>query len=629
MPRFLAALLLVLATPAAASTDVPTLLLLVDYVGVDYAEAVAAGEVVDAGEYAEMEEFAARIAGGIEALPDSDGRSALQAHARTLTGLIEGKAPALEVAGLARRLRDELLNAYPVLSLPDGPPGLEEAAKLYQDGCASCHGQGGRGDGPAAGGLDPPPIDFHEPARARERSLYGLYNTITLGVEGTGMAGFASLPEEQRWALAFYVGGMFADAQTLAAGEEAWREQGGLTLWEAVTLAPVELAAALPHGAGMAAWIRRHPQVLFSESSEPLATALSRVEASAAAYAAGDQERALSLAVSAYLEGFELAEAGLGAIEPGLVRSVEGSMMRLRSAIETGAPASEIESRSVETVRLLRRSRAVLEGGSLTSGVAFTGSFFILAREGLEAILILGAIATFLIKIGRRQAMIYLHLGWIGALVAGLATWAAATWVIEVSGAAREVTEGVTALVAAGVLFYVGFWMHHRLNAQRWSQFLRQRVEQALGGRAAIGLALVSFVAVYREVFETVLFYQALWVQVERDSRGALLAGAAVGVVVLLGLSWVVLRLGVRLPLRRFFALSGAALFTLAVIFAGKGIVALQEAGRIAMSPVDIIPRVELLGIYPSLQGLSVQLLLLSAALTIVWWSRRGERESS
>ena len=137
----------------------------------------------------------------------------------------------------------------------------------------------------------------------------------------------------------------------------------------------------------------------------------------------------------------------------------------------------------------------------------------------------------------------------------------------------------------------------------------------------------MAFVAVYREVFETVLFYQALWLQVERDSQGALLAGVTVGIVALIGLGWAVLRLGVRLPLRQFFAVSGAAMFTLAVIFAGKGIVALQEAGRIALSPIDI-PRVELLGIYPSLQGLAVQLLLLSTALPIVWRSRRRERES-
>lgn len=622
-----AALLFLLASPALAALDAATLLQLVDYVGVDYVDAVAAGEIVDQGEYAEMQEFAARILEGIAGVPATPERGLLEEQSRTLVRLVAERAQAGEVAELTRRMRDNLLAVSPVASLPARPPGLGSARSLYVASCASCHGESGRGDGPAARDHDPPPIDFHDAERARRRSLYGLYNTITLGVAGTGMAGFSALSEDDRWALAFYVGAMAGGGETaeiLATGEAAWEEKGGLTLREAVTLAPEELDAALPQAAAMAAWARRHPEALFAGAGDPLAAAVSRVEASAAAYGAGNEDLAQSLAVSAYLDGFELSEAGLRAVAPDLVRSVEASMMELRSAIGAGAPAAEIVTRSAELTRLLRRSRLALERGPLTGGLAFTGSLVILVREGLEAILILAAIAAFLVRTGRREAMRYVHLGWITAIGAGIATWAAATWLIDISGAAREVTEGATALLAAGVLFYVGFWMHGKLHAQRWNQFLQERVQSALDGRAALGLTFISFLAVYREVFETVLFYQALWGQVEPGARGALIAGLLVAVVLLAGMSWFGLKLGQRLPLRQFFGASAAVMFALTVVFAGKGIVALQEAGTLPISPVAF-PRIELLGIYPSLEGLAVQLALLAAAITVIWWGRRQE----
>jgi high-affinity iron transporter len=148
-------------------------------------------------------------------------------------------------------------------------------------------------------------------------------------------------------------------------------------------------------------------------------------------------------------------------------------------------------------------------------------------------------------------------------------------------------------------------------------------VRGAQEGSSEVGLTLISFVAVYREVFETVLFYQALWPQVKADARGALLGGALVAVVALAIVTWGIFALGVKLPLRQFFAASGAVMFALAVILAGKGIVALQEAGRIPISPIDF-PRVELLGVYPTLQSVIAQLAVTLAALTLVWWNRRG-----
>ena len=475
--------------------------------------------------------------------------------------------------------------------------------------------------------MEPPPIDFHDLSRARQRSLYGLYNTITLGVAGTGMASFSHLSDDDRWALAFHVGSLFADDATLAAGAKAWENEDRPSLREAVTEAPVELLATHPRAVALTAWVRRHPDVLFAGRPDPFTTALTKLEESTAAYAAGNRAGAQSLAVSAYLDGFELAEAGLSTVAPGLVRTVEDSMLAFRRALETGAPAAEIERRSGELRGLLLRAQGALQERSLGPGVAFASSLVILLREGLEAILILGAIFAFLARTGRREALAYVHYGWIAALVAGVATWAVATWAIDITGAARELTEGATALLAAGILFYVGFWMHQALNARRWTRLMEDKMRRALDGRTLFGLSLISFLAVYREVFETVLFYQALWPQVRATAQGALLGGALAAAALLAAVTWCIFALGVKLPLRQFFATSGVVMFALAVILAGKGMVALQEAGRIPISPIRF-PRVELLGLYPTLQSVLAQLAVTLAALYVVWWNRRARPQT-
>ncbi|HET9766188.1 MAG TPA: cytochrome c, partial [Thermoanaerobaculia bacterium] len=326
-----------LAAPAFASGDPSVLLQLVDYVGVDYAGAVSAGRVVDAGEYAEMQDFGARIVAGVATLDDGPARPALVGDARSLAELVAKKAPPAEVADLTQRMRDALMRAYPVAATPRRPPDLARGRVLYQQSCASCHGAAGHGDGPAAASMDPPPIDFHDLARARQRSLYGLYNTITLGVAGTGMASFSHLPDDDRWALAFHVGSLFADDAMLAAGATAWEQEERPSLREAVTNAPVELLATHPRALALTAWVRRHPDALFAGRPDPFATALTKLEESTAAYAAGNHAGAQTLAVSAYLDGFELAEAGLTPVAPGLVRAVEESMLAFRRSLAAGA----------------------------------------------------------------------------------------------------------------------------------------------------------------------------------------------------------------------------------------------------------------------------------------------------
>jgi len=274
------------------------------------------------------------------------------------------------------------------------------------------------------------------------------------------------------------------------------------------------------------------------------------------------------------------------------------------------APA-DIAAQATQINMLFDRAEAVLQNTHTDTTTAFLGSFTILVREGLEALLIVIGMIAFLRKAERREVLPYVHAGWIGALLAGAATWAAATYLVDISGANREVTEGVSALFAAAVLLSVGIWMHQKSLAGRWQQYLHAKLSAALSRRSAIFLFVLAFVAVYREVFETILFYIAMW---SEQASGAILAGLATGSVVLAAVAYWMLRVSKRLPIGRFFSISSILIAVLAVILVGKGVAALQEAGWVPQALVQA-PRIEWLGMYPSWQSLLAQVAVAAIAV--------------
>lgn len=638
--RLLLATLLVAAglSPVAAQdgSDVRQAWQLLDYIAVDYGGAVADGKVVSDGEYAEMREFSAIARERIGALPDNPRRGVLLAQADGLIALVQRRADAAQVAQAAHALADGLLAAYGDGSAAMPTPDPAGAAGLYAAQCAGCHGATGRGDGPAAAGMVPAPIDFTDLTRATQRSPLALYEAISRGVAGTAMPAYAQLDEAQRWALAFHVGGMAFDAASRREGEALWaRDDGRLhaalpSLQALVRSSPAQLAQVLDarQAAAITAFLRAQPQALRQAGeAKPatLALARSQLQAALRAYADGDRKRASALALSAYLDGVEPVEPLLAARDTPLLRGIETAMGKLRSDIAAGAGIDAIRQDAAQAVLLFDRADRVLQEGRGDVTAAFLGSFAILLREGLEAMLVVIGMIAFLRKSGRSEALPWVHAGWTLALAAGGITWALATWLVDISGASRELTEGLSSLFAALVLLGVGIWMHQKSLAGRWQHYLRERVSAALGRRSMVFLFVLAFVAVYREVFETILFYAAMW---SPDTARAILAGMATGVALLALVAWALLRLGMHLPIGKFFAWSSALIAVLAVVLAGKGVAALQEAGWIGLGAVAA-PRVDWLGVFPTWQTLLAQLLVLLVAALGFWINQRGGRPAA
>lgn len=605
-----------LATSAASGTDPRQTWQLLDYVAVDYGAAVQAGRIVSEGEYAEMREFAGAVRTQLATLPPTPGQADLVAAADQLVAAVAARADAKQVTDQAHQLADNLLASYPVGAVPAAPPDPVVAAPLYSAQCAACHGATGRGDGPAAAGMEPPPIAFTDVTRAAQRTPFALYAAISQGIQGTAMSAFSSLSEAERWALAFHVGSLAYSPQMRTAGESLWRDnaiwrQRIPTLEALSRTSEADLIAAGStgsHAQEIIAYLRTHPQAVQiaapGAEAQPFALARQRMADSVHAYEAGDAVLAKTAALSAYLDGVEPIEPTLAARDGALMRQLETAMAGYRDAISRQVPVPEALAHSAQVTEVFDRAELTLQHSRADVTTAFLGSFTILLREGLEALLIVIGMIAFLRKAERHDVLPYVHGGWIGALLAGGVTWVVATYIVGISGANREVTEGLSALFAAIVLLSVGIWMHQKSLAGRWQQYLHAKMSAALTRRSALFLFLLAFVAVYREVFETILFFVAMW---SPENSIAIVGGLVVGSVVLALVAFWMLRISRRLAIAKFFSISSVLIAVLAVVLVGKGVAALQEAGWVPQALVAA-PRIEWLGIYPSWQSLLAQI---------------------
>lgn len=604
-------------TLAEAPAEATKALHLLDYIGADYPPTVRDGKVVDDGEYREQQEFSGVLAELVKGLPEHAERGALEQGVQSLRQAIDQRQDGAGVARQVRQLGARLAVAYEVSQAPVITPDPARGALLYAQNCSICHGDTGLGDGPAGVGLEPAPANLRDAARLDQLSLFDLYNTLGLGIEGTEMPSFADqLDERQRWDVAAYIASFTADPQA-AKSDKTWN------LADLARQTPAEVAAneGAPALAAFRAQRAQPPQVKRGPA-QLLEYTSSTLDKSLAAYRAGDHDQAYDLSVAAYLEGFELVESSLDNIDTQARKDTEKSLMAYRQSLQDGLPVAQAEQRLAEAKVKLEQASKLLGSDGLSWSLSYISGLLILLREGLEAILVLAAILAFLRNTGQQSAVRSVNVGWALALVAGFATWALAAYVIDVGGAQRELLEGCTALFAAVMVLWLGVWMHDRRHAAAWQDYIKSSLVSG-GGR--FGFAVLAFFSVYRELFEVILFYETLWLQAGPAGHQAVLAGGATALVLLVGLAWVILRGSAKLPLSLFFSINAALLCALSVVFAGHGVKALQEAGVLGTRPVAFF-EFDWLGIHADLYSLSAQAVALLAIVFLYGRSRLAEK---
>jgi high-affinity iron transporter len=595
----------------------PQALHLLDYIGADYPGSVQAGKVINETEYREQLEFIKVLQGLIAAMPAKPEKSALEQGVSTLRDAIAARQDGADVTRQARQLGAKLAVAYEVSQAPIITPDPTRGAPLYAQHCSVCHGDAGAGDGPAGVGLTPPPANLRDTARLDHLSLYAIYNTLGLGVEGTDMPAFADqLDDRQRWDLATYIASFSADPAA-AQSEKTYN------IADLARQTPAEVQATDgPQAAATFRTQRAQPPQVKRGPAQLLDYTASTLDKSIAAYRAGDHDQAYDLSVAAYLEGFELVESSLDNVDANVRKDTEKSLMAYRQSLQDGLPVAQVQERLDAAKAKLKASAGLLGSDGLSWSLSYISGLLILLREGLEAILVLAAILAFLRNTGQQSAVRSVNAGWGLALLAGLATWALAAYVIDVSGSQRELLEGATALFAAVMVLWLGVWMHDRRHAAAWQDYIKGSL---VGGGGRFGFATLAFFSVYRELFEVILFYETLWLQAGPAGHNAVLAGGATALVLLVGLAWVILRGSAKLPLSLFFSINAGLLCALSVVFAGHGVKALQEAGIFGTRPVPFF-EFDWLGIHADAYSLSAQAVAIIAIIVLYSRTRMAEK---
>ncbi|HUP88952.1 MAG TPA: FTR1 family protein [Longimicrobiales bacterium] len=366
-----------------------------------------------------------------------------------------------------------------------------------------------------------------------------------------------------------------------------------------------------------------HALVPAAEAKTPeIRAILQQLNQASQLYARGDHEGALTLVEHAYLERFEPIESRLPS---SIVDRVEKTIhLQVRPAIKQQADAAVITSLLGDISQDLQHADQFLaKGGS--AWFAVVNSFVIVVREGLEAVLLIAALLTYLTAIGaekKHRRQIYAGMG--AGVVASMLTWFVASTLLPITGANRELLEGFTALASVAVLLYVAHWLFQKTYIHDWKDYLRNRLGGAVTRGSAMAMATLAFAAVYREGFETVLFYQALAFD---SGVGAVLAGFIPGALVIAAIGFAIIRAGMKLPLKKVFAGTNAVLMYLAFVFIGKGLYNLQEGGLYSPHPLPLPDHPalrQLLGFYPLIETIAAQLVFVVLLVaTYVYYRRR------
>ena len=487
----------------------------------------------------------------------------------TIIVAVAQKRPPAVVRELYRHFSTSLGSAG-AMDLPKGPLDSIEGRTLFGTNCTSCHGMTGAGDGPAARTLSTPPPAIGNEARTPELTPTLAYNVISVGVRATAMPGFATiLTPQQRWNVINYI-------YTLR-GE------------------PLRIPTA-----------RADATAIPGDTASPVILAL--LDSALDFARSGKMAEAGDRAFDAYI-AFEPLETSARAKKPGLVSTMERYFADFKGAVRRNDIKSAQSSRDAIADGL----PSVIDLTQQTpsgSWEAFFQSFLIILREGFEAILVIGAVVALLIKTGHRERLRSIWLGIALGLVASLATAVVMKTLLAAMPASREIVEATTMLIAVVVLFSVSYWLISKVEAAKWQKFIREKVNSALEHGGGKALALVAFLAVYREGAETALFYQALFN--EGPNVGLPLAlGIVVGFAALAVIFTLFYRYGVRIPMRPFFTVTSILLYYMAFVFMGKGIRELQEGNIMGITVIPGGPHVDAMGIYPSVETLTAQGILI------------------
>ena len=558
-------------------------IMMLDIVAKEYALGIDNGNIINATEYEEsqvfLEQALERYQTIIGSMPNLENAENLKTRFEKLSVNLKARINPEEVKTSVNTIQSQLLKELGIemQKSPPRPVDLANGRKIFKTNCALCHGLNGNGNGPLATHLDPAPAVLSDPEITGNdhSTAYDNFQVISVGIANTAMVAWSEfLPEEELWDVTYFVR-TFSNANIqlplVVGSASAEDDQPGLSPGQAI--------------AGV--------NNLLDESLK--------------AFKAGDINSAAELAFDAYL-GYEKLERGLSTKRKELGLRLESTFSRLRAEIKRKAELSHVEKIRKTIKTDLKEAQNVLE-----EKVGFTGlfiqSFSIIVREGFEAILIVAALIAFLIKSRNKDKVKIIHQGVITGIIASFLTAYILHEVLSITMAKQELLEGWIMLVAVAVLFWVSYWLVTKIETQKWQSYITGKMSQAVTTGNVFTLGLVAFLSVYREGFETVLFYKALYLSAG-ESSGGIVPGFLAGCVCLAAIFYVINKLGIKVPIKWFFGFTSVLLYFMAFMFMGKGLHELQMGEALSLTAAKFAPEISWLGMYPTWETFIGQMIL-------------------
>lgn len=591
--------------------DTRTAIHLLEYIMQDYPNAVQHGKEVSKGEYDEMLEFSERVSAGIAQNVQLKSDADLSYYVKRIqnTIAIKGSYDTVNYYTFCAKERIFKLTGYDMV--PEKWPDLSAGKVIFKDQCSACHGNSGNGMGPAAQGMDPPPRNFLDNERMKRISPASAFNTIRLGIEGTSMKGNIDLSDEDTWNLAFYVLSLrYQDVDSTTLTSYFGKIQDKLDLKSMASLTDSQWVTrfAMEENDRHKMLSAIHLGIPVKVKNDYLSQAKCMISEAVSLYDKGEFGAAKKKAIDAYLEGVEPVELQLKSLDPALVGRLEARMMDVRKAIDQKLSVIELRSKAQAANSVIDEASKLLAGNKPGFAWIIFMTLTILIREALEALLVVIILINVLKAAGAESAIRWIHAGWIMALFAGIITWLFSESLVNWGMGKIELFEGIVSLISVIMVVYIGFWMHSHTEINKWKSFINDKVGKMVKNENFMGLALLSFIVVGREVFESVLFLTALNVESKNTGNAPIGIGFLIAIGIMIGIGYIMLKVTKNLPVRQILRVSSFILGLLAVILAGKTVHSFQETGYIPIHGFPLNIRFEILGLFPTLETIIAQL---------------------
>ncbi len=600
--KFLFLLVLFSINAEAASesleSKIKKIVMMMNIVAKEYEVGIVDGKIAIAAEYEESQVFLEQAEDRFKRLPvpqqNIDEIKLIATRFTDLTKKIKDKVDISEVHPLINGINSGLMKTYDIKisQAPTEPVTLANGKTIYANKCSVCHGMTGKGDGPIATQFDPAPAVLADPELTGDDNTvaYDNFQVISVGIANTGMIGWAdTLSEAERWDVTYYIR-TFSNENV-----------------------KMPLINAKFSGTGSSSEIDGGKQ-----AEEAIAKSRNFLDTSLQLFKSGkNTEEVADIAFDAYL-AYEGIESGLKGKRKELGLRLESSFSRYRAEIKRKADIAHVEKIHAGIHEDLTQALQVL-----TEEVGFSGlfiqSFSIIVREGFEAILIIAALIAFLVKSRNRDKLKSIYIGVTLGVIGSFLTAYIVHEVLHLSIASQELLEGWIMLFAVVVLFWVSYWLVSKIEAEKWQTYITQKMKTAVSTGSAFALGGVAFLSVYREGFETVLFYKALYLYAGDGTQG-IVPGFFAGCVVLAVVFYLINKAGVKVPIKWFFAFTSVFLYFMAFTFMGKGLHELQMGQLLSMTPATFAPEISWLGMYPTWETLIGQgVLVLAYVFALVY----------